>query len=306
MTQSIYFRKLSKPILWTYILLVFSTSTVFAQSLDDLDHLEITKTKAYYSHGSKEQAEILAKRCDNVMSFYKLLINFEPTVTLLVLSPDDWNKYTDFPVYGMPHYTNSKTLIVASEDNDFWKSFIPPLDQLPKELAQQISNTYSDKDNSLTMRGFFDLLAIHELGHAFHNQGGLTMQRKWMGELFANILLHTYIAEQEPELLPALTVFPQMVVSSTNKSDLKFTTLNELETNYNLLGQKYPQNYGWYQCRWHKSAGEIYDAGGTKAFKKLWQLLQKQKEPLDDTKFAKLLSKKIHQSIANVQLKWDE
>ncbi|MBK8417042.1 MAG: hypothetical protein IPL22_22520 [Bacteroidetes bacterium] len=63
----------------------------------------------------------MAKRCDNVISFYKSLVNFEPTVTLLVLSPDDWSKYTKFPVYGMPHYNDAKTLIVASEDNDFGK-----------------------------------------------------------------------------------------------------------------------------------------------------------------------------------------
>ena len=306
MKQPKNFSKQLKLTFWSYILMFFSTSTVFGQSLEDLNHLEGDKTKTYYSNGSKEQAEIMAKRCDNVISFYKSLINFEPTVTLLVLSAVDWSKYTDFPVYGMPHYNDAKTLIVASEDNNFWKSFIPPLDQLPKELAQQISKTYSGKDNSLSMRGFFDLLAIHELGHAFHEQGGLTMQRKWMGELFANILLHTYIAEKEPELLPALTVFPQMVVSSTNKSDLKFTTLIELEINYDLLGQKYPQNYGWYQCRWHKAAGEIYDAGGTKAFKKLWQVLQEQKEPLDAKAFAKLLSNKVHQSVAAVPLKWDK
>ena len=306
MKQPNIFKRQFQLTLWAYILLFFATQAVFAQSFVNLNHLEGNKTKTYYSNGSKEQAETMAKRCDNVISFYKSLVNFEPTVTLLVLSPDDWSKYTKFPVYGMPHYNDAKTLIVASEDNDFWKSFIPQLSQLPKELAQQISNTYSDKDNTLTMRDFFDLLAIHELGHAFHNQGGLNMQRKWMGELFANNLLHTYIAEKEPELLPALTVFPQMVVFSTNKSELKFTTLNELETNYELLGQKYPQNYGWYQCRWHKAAGDIYNDGGTKAFKKLWQTLKKQKEPLDDGAFAKLLSKKVHKSVASVQLKWNE
>lgn len=96
-----------------------------------------------------------------------------------------------------------------------------------------------------------------------------------------------------------------MVVSSTNKSELKFTTLTDLEANYALLGQQYPNNYGWYQCRWHQAAGKIYDDGGTKAFKKLWQTLKEQKEPLDDTEFAKLLAKKVHQSVANVPLEWD-
>lgn len=306
MQQQQYFKRQLKLTFGSYILMFFSMSTVFAQSIADLNHLEGNKTDTYYSDGSKEQAEIMAKRCDNVIAFYKALINFEPTVTLLVLSPGDWNKYTDFPVYGMPHYNDAKTLIVASEDNDFWKSFIPPLDQLPEEFAQQISKTYADKDNSLSMRSFFDLLAIHELGHAFHEKGGLTMQRKWMGELFANIFLHSYIAENEPELLPALTVFPQMVIASTNKKELKYTTLSELETNYTLIGKQFPNNYGWYQCRWHKAAGEIYDAGGTKVFNKLWQLLQKQKESLDDKSFAKLLSKKVHQSVADVQLKWDK
>lgn len=287
-------------------LLLLSAANVFSQSLDDLNHMKGYKTNTYYSSDTQEQAEKMVILLDNVMSFYKGLVGFEPTVTLLVLSPNDWNKYTNFPVYGMPHYTNNQTLIVASEDNDFWKSFIPPLDQLPTELAQQISKTYSEENGSLSMRGFFDLLAIHELGHAYHFQGGLTMQRLWMGELFCNIFLHTYIAEKEPDLLSALTVFPQMVVSSTQKTDLKYTTLQELESNYNLIGQQHPNNYGWYQCRWHKAAGEIYDEGGTEIMKNLWMALLGQEKSMDDAAFVKMLSEKVHQSVADVYVKWDE
>lgn len=297
-------RKTTTKILYISIFLTMYNAT--AQSFKNLNQLEGYITKTYYSEGSKEQAKAMATRCDSVMLFYKSIINFQPNVTLLVLSPNDWSSYTNFPVYGMPHYNDAQTLIVASDDNDFWKSFIPPLDQLPAGLAQQISNTYSDKNNQLSMRGFFDLLAIHELGHAYHNQGGLTMQRRWMGELFANIFLHTYIAEREPQQLPALTLFPKMVVTATNKADLKYTTLPELEANYELIGQQYPQNYGWYQCRWHMAAGTIYDEGGTTAIKNLWKELQIQKEPLSDSVFAELLATKVDQSVADVPLKWDE
>lgn len=293
-------------LLGLYVLLFVSVLKLSAQSFENLNQLVGHKTNTYYSEGSIEQAETMATRCDRVISFYKSLINFEPTVNLLVLSPADWSKYTNFPVYGMPHYNDAQTLIVASDDNDFWRSFIPPVDQLPSELAQQISSTYTDKNNSLTMRGFFDLLAIHELGHVYLEQGGLTVQRKWMGELFANIFLHTYIAKMEPNLLPALTVFPKMVVSSTKKEELKYTTLNELESNFEVITQQYPNNYGWYQCRWHMAAGKIYDEAGIIVFQNLWQELKSQKEPLDDSAFAKLLSKKVHQSVADVQLKWDE
>lgn len=288
------------------VLFLFHPFNISGQNFDGLNQLKGFRTKTYYSDGSNEQAKEMAKRCDNVVSFYKNLIDFEPAVTLLVLSKEDWSKYTNFPVYGMPHYDDNNTLIVASEDNDFWKSFIPPVDKLPRELAQQITKTYSGKDGDLTMRGFFDLLAIHELGHAFHIQNGLTMQRKWMGELFANIFLHTYIAEIEPELLPALTVFPRMVVSSTDKKELQFTSLNDLESNYDKIGQQFPNNYGWYQCRWHMAAANIYDTGKIAAFKNLWFTLKQQHEILDDSSFEKLLSAKVHQSVADVLLKWDE
>lgn len=301
------FENYRKMVIFGWCFLIFiSIFKLQAQSFENLNSLEGHRVKTYYSKGSKKQAETMVTRCDNVMAFYKPLIDFEPIVNLLVLSSEDWTTYTNFPVYGMPHYNDAQTLIVASEDNAFWKSFIPPLDQLPNELSQQVSSTYSDENGVLTMRSFFDLLAIHELGHAFHSQGGLTMQRKWMGELFANILLHTYIAEKEPELLAALTVFPKMVVSSTKKEELKFTTLEELESNYDVIGQQYPNNYGWYQCRWHMAAGNIYDSGGISAFQNLWKQLKIQKEPLDDSAFATMLSNMVHQSVADVLLKWDE
>jgi len=288
------------------LLLVTLPVVVSAQSYDGLNALEGYETKTFFSEGAFEQAVDMAARCDRVIAFYKDLIDFEPTVTLLVLSQADWPNHTTFPVYGMPHYTSNDVLIVASEDNDFWDSFIPPLYMFPQELAQEITSAYSDENGSLSMRGFFDLLAIHELGHGFHFQGDLTMQRRWMGELFSNILLHTYIAEVEPELLPALTVFPRMVVSSTDRNELAFTTLQELESNYNLIGMQHPNNYGWYQCRWHMAAGDIYDHGGVESFVQLWHALKNQSEPLDDEAFATLLAEQVHQRVADVQLKWDD
>ena len=53
-----------------------------------------------------------------------------------------------------------------------------------------------------------------------------------MGELFVNIMLHTYVAEKQPELLPALETFPNMVVGG-GTADYKFTSLNDFEELYN-------------------------------------------------------------------------
>ncbi|RZK46213.1 MAG: hypothetical protein EOO87_23935, partial [Pedobacter sp.] len=48
--------------------------------------------------------------------------------------------------------------------------------------------------------------------------------------------------------------------------------------------------YGWYQCRFHVTAGDIYDAGGASSMKKIWSLLLSQKQKLTDDELLKLLS----------------
>ncbi len=290
--------------LFFIILILFSTK-IFAQEYEGLVALDCYKTKVYFSPGNDERANVVAARMDNVLEFYNPIINFQPEVTMLILNPVDWPKFTGFPVYGMPHYKSNKTLIIASENNDFWDSFVPPVDQLPAELVEKIKSAYKDEYGNLTMQPFFDLLAIHELGHAYHFRAGLNMQRKWMGDLFCNILLHIYIAETEPEQLPALTIFPQMVIAG-GKEGYKYTKLNDIEEHYEEIGQQYPQNYGWFQCHWHSAAGNIYDTGGVEAFLNLWNALSEQKEKLNDEEFAAFLSEKAHQSVADVMLKWDE
>lgn len=310
MITKTFFRQtgLLKPFLLITLLLLIRCITpgsVNAQTYDSLIMLPGHQAQVYHSEGAAIKAKRMAGQLDQVMQFYSGQIGFTPSVALLVLSPADWKKYTQNMVYGMPHYTNNKTLIVAAENNDFWKSFIPPLDKLSLELASAIRNTYADPIAGLSMEHFFDLLAIHELGHAFHKQCGLQMQRNWMGELFVNIFLHSYIAEKEPQLLPALTLFPKMVVAMTDTATLKYTSLQDLEKFYNQIAQQSPQNYGWYQCRWHMEAGSIYEAGGIAVMKKLWQALKNQQAVVDDKAFTDILAAKVHARVAAVLLNWD-
>lgn len=290
-----------------YILLISLAFPInlFSQTYDSLNTITGHKAKVYCSNGAGKRAEKIADRCDKVFAYYKASINFEPSVNLLILNPKDWTTYSaKGAVYGMPHYTTNQTLVVASEDNAFWKSFIPPVDKLPEDLAKTIVKTYSDENGVLTMQPFFDLLAIHELGHAFHMQGELIMQRKWMQELFANIFLHTYIADNESELLQSLTVFPEMVIKG-GTNDFKYITLTEFENKYNEIATENPKNYGWYQCRLHYAASTIYNLGGSNVIKNLWATLQKQKKPLNDSSFANLLANDVHTTVADVQLQWE-
>jgi len=293
------------PIIISLLFIFNLISSANAQSIDSLNQLENHGFPVYYSSGHQQRAETIALRIEKALSYHQELLGFKPTITLVILDPKDWAIYTTEPVvYGMPHYNErNNRLTVAAEDNVFWKSFLPPLDQLPESLRNSIQAAYNS-DGHLTLQAFFDLLAIHELGHAFHMQGGLIMQRKWMGELFTNILLHTYIAEKEPGLLPALTLFPRMMVANGSK-EFKYTSLQDIQERYGDIARQYPKNYGWYQCRWHSAAADIYDAGGKQVLQKLWNALKSQKEILPDEELVTFLRAMTDKSIADMVEHWD-
>lgn len=276
-----------------------------AQQYNKLGKLNDHSARVYYSKGHEQRARAIALRMDKAMAYYQQLLPFRPSVTLLVLGEADWSQYTFFPVYGMPHYTGDSTLVVAASDNAFWKSFLPSLEQLPTELRQAVQATYRRPGGSLSMEAFFDLLALHELGHAFHFQGGLNLQRKWMGELFVNILLHTYVAEKEPESLPALTLFPRMVVGGGTK-EFAYTSLADIEARYEEIGQRHPQNYGWYQSRWHSAAAAIYEAAGPQIGRTLWEAFKRQSEPLGDEALAAFLEASGAKAVAGMMRSWDQ
>lgn len=288
----------------TYLLLatigLLTVTDAASQSYADLTELTGFSMKAYYSPGNEERAKIIVARCEKATKYVSGLVGFTPKVSLFILNPEQWKKYATFPLYGMPHYTEDERLVIASEDNNFWKSFIPPPDRLPPDLAAKIKYAYSTADGTLSMMAFFDLLALHELGHGFHDQGGLTMQRLWMQELFCNIMLHTYIAENEPTNLPALEAFPEMVVAA-GTTGYEFTTLADFERLYDKMDAK---NYGWYQCRLHVAGKSIYHAGGEKTFVKLWKGLKDNSEKMTDDQFASFLSKKVNKVVAEVQTDW--
>lgn len=283
-----------------FTIILFVQTNLTAQTYEELTKLDDFSIDVYFSPGNEERTNIIANRCDSAIKYIKDLIGFEPKVSLLVLNPEHWKKYATFPVYGMPHYLGNKSLVVASDDNDFWRSFLPPLEQLPKELADRIKDTYSLDDGTISMKAFFDLLALHELGHGFHLQAGLKMQRLWMQEFFSNLLLHTYMAENEPENLPAVEVFTEMVVAA-GSSEYQFTSLADFEKMYDSMD---PKNYGWYQSKLTVAAKNVYNSGGKDILVKLWHALKNNQNEMNDEELAVMLRNEVHEEVAKILTDW--
>jgi len=261
----------------------------------------------YYSPGHEARAKSIAAFMENAGRYFQQELGFRPQATLYILAPQHWAAVAAMPlrdVYGFPHNIDQGRLVIAADDNDFWRSFLPPVDKLPAPLAARVKKAYGKPDGSYSMMSFFDLLALHEMGHCYTAQAGLKMQRHWMGELFVNIMLHTYVAEKQPELLPALETFPDMVVGA-GTAEYKFTSLADFERLYATLGMG-AKNYGWYQCKLHSAAKDVYHAGGKQAMIKLWKALKEHQETMTDEDFTNILKNEVHPSIADVYLQWNK
>lgn len=261
----------------------------------------------HYSTGHEGRAKQIATFMEDAGKYFQNEIGFSPKTTLYILAPQNW-KAIAAPalkeVYGFPHNIDYVHLAIAAEDNDFWRSFLPPIDQLPPAMAAEVNKAYRKADSSYSMMPFFDLLALHEMGHSYTAQAGLKMQRKWMGELFVNIMLHTYVAEKQAALLPALETFPNMVISGGSAA-FQYTSLEDFERLYESLGMG-PANYGWYQCKLHAAAKDIYNAGGKSVFNKLWHALKKHQEEMTDEAFVTMLKNEVHPAVANVFTNWKQ
>lgn len=264
------------------------------QELTDFDF------PVYASFGIQPRAESIATRTQQAREYLGTRFGFEPQLHLLVLAPRDWENYATFPGYGMPHCPNRRTLVVAGESNAFWDGMIPPLDQLPLSVAEKMHATYRLPNGALDLSPFFDLLAVHELAHLFHQQINLRFPRIWLTELFCNLALHAYIANVEATQLNALQIFPQ-AVARLGYAHLKHHRLADLERLYPKIAA---HNFGWYQAMWHVAAQEIYDAGGVDVLMRLWKIFMRTPHIHSDDKLAQLLGAQVHSEVARVLNEW--
>lgn len=262
-----------------------------AASTDSLARLNGYPFEVRYSESARAEAVRLADMAGAAYAYFaRAFPGWAPQVTAFLLAPDDWKVHVSSQGYGTPRYqpagvTHDETvgpapenrLIVATDDNAFWRSFgriarvASPLVAWPR-----LKKTYNDPEGRLQMRGFFDLLVVHELVHAFEQQGGAALPALWLSEFFANLSLHSFIATERPSDLARLTTFPD-VMSRLAAFNLMvrlrgFRSLEDFEHHY-PIGTEKPMNgpnYGWYQLRFDVLAREVFDQGGEEALTRMY------------------------------------
>ena len=235
----------------------------------------------------------IVQRCQRAYAFLQRTLGVTPTIELLILGHDDWQTIAAQQIFGMPFYSDDGTLTVAGEVTAFWASQAALVQHAPPPAARRCQRLFGQPDGTLNLQPFFDLLVVHELGHAFHSQAQCNFPRAWLSELFANLALHAYVAVEEPAAMDVLEAFPEAMVHLP-ATQFAYHTLEAFEWR-----NVDPANYGWYQAQFHTSARRIYDADGIAALQRLWAAFV-----LPDAQLQERLTTEVSAAAGQVLAQW--
>ena len=110
--------------------------------------------------------------------FSRLFSAVEPDIAVVVTDEADWSGSGP---YGLPFFRDDAgeirpgVVVMPAGGGDFWAAMAQDLrDASPRGYAKLLA-AYPDGAGGLDLQPFFDLIAIHELGHAFEVLGDLRL-----------------------------------------------------------------------------------------------------------------------------------
>jgi hypothetical protein len=216
---------------------------------------------------------------DAYVYFSRLFAAVEPDIAVIVADEVDWSD--DGLPYGLAFFRDEPgeirpgIVVMPAGGGDFWIAIAQDLrDASPRGYAKLLA-TYPDGAGGLDLRPFFELLTIHELGHAFEVLGDLRLPTFWLSEIFVNLAMHAFVATQLPASLPALEVLPTVGAGSRKLAARMraegYSTLDELQAHYTGSDDSIsPLNYVWFQYRWQRLAATMFEAEGEDGLVRFW------------------------------------
>jgi hypothetical protein len=232
-----------------------------------------------YSEGARERAQATATlAADAYVYLSRLFSGFRPEIAVIVADRAHWASRQP---YGLPFFNDDEgqirpgIVVMPAGSGDFWVGIAADLREASPRGYPRLLQAYPGGAGGLDLQPFFDLVTIHELGHAFERLGGLRLPAFWLGEIFANLALHAFVATRRPASLETLEALSTVGASSRRLAARwraeGYSTLEELEAHYTGGDQPMdPLNYVWYQCRWQRLAARMFDADGEAALVRFW------------------------------------
>jgi hypothetical protein len=283
-----------------------------------LPHLDGYPFEVRYSDGSLARARAAADlAADAYVYFRDLFSAVAPDIAVIVVDGTDWP--ADGLPYGLPFFRDEPgeirpgIVVMPAGGGDFWTAMAQDLRKASPRGYAKLLATYPDGAGGLDLQPFFDLVTIHELGHAFEELGDLKLPTLWLSEIFVNLALHAFIATRLPESLPTLEVLPTVGAESRGLAARMrsegYSTLEQLEAHYPGRDEPMsPLNYVWFQYRWQCLAAKVFDADGEDALVRFWGCFHAS-DRLDSSEataaaLAPLLGTEVSQTLGRAVHEW--
>lgn len=246
----------------------------------ELEHLGGYPFEVRYSKGSVDRAKVAADiAADAYLYFGDLFSGIQPDIAVIVADRSDWKSRQP---YGLPFFNDDDgqirpgIVVMPAGSGDFWTDMAEDLREATPAGYTRLLATYPDGAGGVDLQPFFDLVTIHELGHAFQVLGDLRLPTFWLGEIFANLALHAFVATKRPVSLNTLEVLSEVGAQSPRlDAQIRsegYSTLEDLEAHYtggdNPMS---PSNYVWYQYRWQRIAANMFEADGENGLVRFWE-----------------------------------
>jgi hypothetical protein len=238
----------------------------------------------FASEGLERAAATIGGIASDSYEYLAELLDHRPEAQVLVLSAADWATKSEQPLYGLPN-AGDGTLTVAGTEAPFWGDLA---DMVADDDRPELDSVYVDADGQLRFGPFFDLVAVHEVGHLF-SQGVVHFPRLWLSELFANLCLHAWVERRSPTSLTTLVTLPRLGAKA-EAGAWPYQTWAEFERVYSSMPGP---NYVWFEFRLQLAAADLYRRGGEDTVRRLYDAFR-----LDDHALAAVLSERVDPGLA--------
>lgn len=214
----------------------------------------------FYSPHARARAAYLQGLLGGEVAYYADLfhVSFTP-ITMAVLDPGQWPTVAGEEPYGLPSVEGTSPPVVVmpvSWKEVTWMAVPRRQDVPPAMLRRSLAN--GRKWDQVKFEGC-DGIGTHEIGHTLIRQLGIDPQTRWFNEFLASYVGYAYLKAKAPAQALSNEIF---WTAGLGHSPHPFTKLDDFESKYDELQQKYPGNYGWYQLALDQRVIEIYAQRG--------------------------------------------
>jgi hypothetical protein len=230
--------------------------------VEGLDLLKKKVVPTYYSPGARERGDKLASMAERGYVFLKGFFRADVDLALLVLNSNDWSKRTSIP-YGIPFTEMGAVHFAADIETPAIKTLSPMFDNCPQALKKSLISAAGYEESAFTraLQIWFDHLIVHEFTHAFCERRRVNFGASWLGELFANYTVYTFLKRFEAEYKKDLRVIEVVVkaIYEGGRPLVKYTSLEDFERLYARVGFL---NFAWYHGKFFIGVFELYSKYG--------------------------------------------